>query len=174
MSRNRPKPDSRKYWIDLALFYCSKRETSRSRLRAYFLRKIREYQIPVDEIPRHLEWIDSVLDQCEQNKIIDHERYAGILHRDLERRGKGRRYVEQKLKERGLSEEFKKLEFDRESEVERACALAGKTLGSSRIRKLTDAREIRSKVLQKLVSNGFDLETAKQAVTRALNPRDRD
>ncbi|NDG83893.1 MAG: hypothetical protein EBX52_02520 [Proteobacteria bacterium] len=166
---NRPKPESRKYWLDLALFYCSKRETSRPRLRAYFLRKIREYKIPQDDVPRHLEWIDSVLDQCEQNKIIDHERYAGILHRDLERRGKGRRYVEQKLKERGLSDEYKKLEFDRESEMERACALAGKTLESSRIRKLTDPRQIRSKVLQKLVSNGFDLETAKRAIDHALD-----
>jgi len=168
---SRPRPDSRKYWLDLALFYCSKRETSRTRLRAYFLRKIREYKIPGEDIPRNLEWIDSVLDQCEENKVIDHERYAGILHRDLERRGKGRRYVEQKLKERGLAGELPKLEFSREDELERARALARKTLESSRIRKLTDPRQIRSKVLQKLVSSGFDLATAKQATEQALSPQ---
>ena len=163
-------PESKKYWLDLALFYCSKRETSRSRLKAYFLRKIREYRIPEDRVPQNLEWIESVLDHCEEKKIIDHERYAGILHRDLERRGKGKRYIENKLRERGLGEQLESLQFNRDEELEKACTLAEKTLQRGAIRKLEDRHQIRNKVLQKLISSGFDLEIAKKAVDRALHP----
>jgi SOS response regulatory protein OraA/RecX len=165
-------PESKKYWLDLALFYCSKRETSRSRLRAYFIRKIREYQIPEEKIPQNLEWIESVLNHCEEKHIIDHERYAGILHRDFLRRGKGKRYIEQKLRERGLDQEIKKLEFEKEEELERARDLAVKTLNRSQIKNLTDPWKMRTKVLQKLISSGFDLDVAKQALDWALKNRD--
>jgi SOS response regulatory protein OraA/RecX len=161
-------PESRKYWLDLALFYCSKRETSVPRLRRYFQRKIREYRIPEDGIPRQLEWIESVLQECEAKRIIDHERYAGVLFRDFQRRGKGRRYIEQKLKEKGLASELSALPFEPESELERARELARKTLDRSSVRKLEDPRQIRTRVLQKLVSSGFDLTTAKKAIELAL------
>ena len=165
-------PDSRKYWLDLALFYCSKRETSRSRLRSYFVRKIREYRIDEEKIPQNLEWIESVLNDCEEKGIINHERYAGILYRDLQRRGKGKRYIEQKLRERGLEEEIKKLEFEKNEELDRARELALKTLERSQIKKLDDPWKVRTKVLQKLISSGFDLAVAKQALDQALKERD--
>jgi len=162
-------PDSQKYWLDLALFYCSKRETSRSRLRAYFIRKIREYRIPEEKIAQNLEWIESVLNYCEEKRIIDHERYAGILHRDFLRRGKGKRYIEQKLRERGLEQEIGKLDFESEEELVRARELALKTLGRSQIKNLSDPWKVRTKVLQKLISSGFDLEVAKRAFDQALS-----
>jgi len=164
-------PESRKYWFDLALFYCSKRETSRTKLRSYFVRKIREYQIPPEQAPDHLSWCESVLDELQEKRIIDHERYAGILHRDYQRKGKGKRYIEQKMKERGLGEEMKSLEFDREEEMERARTLAGKTLSRPSIQKLSDPYQIRTKLLQKLVTSGFDLEVAKKAIELALQSK---
>jgi SOS response regulatory protein OraA/RecX len=163
-------PESRKYWLDLALFYCSKRETSVPRLRHYFLRKIREYRIPEDQVSTHLQWIESVLQECQTKRIIDHERYAGILHRDLQRRGKGRRYIEQKLKERGIESEIASLPFENESELELAEALVRKTLARSSIQKLGDPRKVRMRLLQKLVASGFDLGTAKKAIETAWNP----
>lgn len=163
-------PESRKYWFDLALFYCSKRETSVTRLRNYFRRKIREYRIPEDQIPTHLEWIESVLKECETKRIIDHERWAGVLFRDFQRRGKGQRYIRQKMKEKGLESEIPALSFEAGNELELAEALARKTLARNSIRKLEDPRQIRTRVLQKLVSSGFDLSIAKKAIELALNP----
>jgi regulatory protein len=164
---------TREWWSELALFYCSKRETSRPKLKAYFKRKIREYRIAPEAVPQIDGWIESILDQLEQKKIIDHERYAGMLHRDLQRRGKGKRYIEQKLKERGLSEEIRALEFNPEDEFENAVALARKTLGRSSVKKLESDHAIRTRVMQKLVASGFDLGLARKAVDTALQDPDR-
>jgi SOS response regulatory protein OraA/RecX len=161
-------PDSRKWWSDLALFYCSKRETSRSLLKKYFVRKMRELRIPPEDLERHNSWCESILDELLEKKIIDHGRFAGILHRDYGRRSKGKRYIEQKLKERGLEGELPDLEFDPEDELRRASLLAEKTLSRPSIRKLSDPYRIRTRVLQKLVSSGFDLDLAKKAVELAL------
>jgi SOS response regulatory protein OraA/RecX len=162
-------PDSRKFWLDLGLFYCSKRETSGPRLRRYFQRKIREYRIPEDQIPQQIQWIDSVLEEFASKRIIDHERYAGIVLRDLKRRGKGRRYIEQKMKEKGLDSEIPGLRFEAGDELELAETLARKTLSRTSIQRLGDPHKIRARVLQKLVSSGFDLGTAKKAVELAFN-----
>jgi|GEM_PF-2372998 len=164
-------PESRKYWYDLALFYCSKRETSRARLRSYLVRKIREYRITPEEAPRHLEWCESVLDEFQEKRIIDHSRYAGILHRDYQRRGKGKRYIEQKMKERGLETEAKELEFDAAEELDRATQLAEKTLSRASIAKIEDPYQRRTRILQKLVSSGFDLDVSKKAIELALRPK---
>ena len=167
MGRSSP-PDSRKYWMDLALFYCSKRETSRSRLQSYFKRKIREYRVTEEKIPETLEWIEQVLDECERLKIIDHERYAGILHREYQRRGKGKRYIEQKLQERGLKDQAPGLEYNADAELERAIQLAVKTSERAALKKLSDPFQIRTKLLQKLVSSGFEMSVAKKAIDVAM------
>jgi SOS response regulatory protein OraA/RecX len=164
-------PESRKWWLDLALFYCSKRETSRPKLKSYFVRKIREYRIPPDQLDLQLSWCESVLDELQEKKIIDHGRYAGILHRDYERRGKGKRYIEQKLKERGLKDELTALDFNPEEELERASLLVEKTLTRSSIQKITDPRLVRTKLLKKLVSSGFDLALAKKAIELVLRSK---
>jgi SOS response regulatory protein OraA/RecX len=171
MEKRSRVPESRKWWLDLALFYCSKRETSRSKLKSYFLRKMKEYRIPQDQLDQQISWCESVLDELQEKKIIDHGRYAGILHRDYQRRGKGKRYIEQKLKERGLNEELPGIEFNPEEELERASLLAEKTLSRSSIQKLTDPHQIRTKLLQKLVSSGFDFDLAKKAVELVLRSK---
>ena len=164
-------PESRNYWLDLGLFYCSKRETSRARLRAYFLRKIKEYRIPPEDAPTQVSWFDSVLDELEEKKILDDSRYAGILQRDYLRRGKGKRYIEQKMKERGLTAKIPDLDFDLDSELERACELASKTLNRSSIKKIEDPYAIKTKLLQKLVSSGFEFDLAKKAVELVLRSK---
>ncbi|MBU6154103.1 MAG: RecX family transcriptional regulator [Bdellovibrionales bacterium] len=171
MEKNSRIPESRKWWLDLALFYCSKRETSRSKLKGYFLRKMREYRIPSEHLPEQVSWCESVLDELQEKKIIDHERFAGILHRDYERRGKGKRYIEQKFKERGIAEELPGMKFSPEEELERARTLAVRTMNRSSIQKLTDPYQIRTKLLQKLVSSGFEFDLAKKAVELVLRSK---
>ncbi len=165
---NSKAAESKKYWFDLVLFYCSKRETSRARLSRYLKRKVKEYKIPEEQCPTVLTWIEEVLEECVRLKMVDDERYAGILHREYLRRGKGKRYITQKLAERGLTAEVPALEFAPEYELSRAVELAQKTLSRSSIQKLKEPYEIKNKLLQKLVASGFDYDIAKRATQAAL------
>lgn len=163
---------TRKNWMDLALFYCSKRETSRKQLERYLLRKLREEKPTEEEAVPARTLITEVLGELVRLRVVEDARYAGILTREYARRGKGRRYIEQKLGEKGLSEEAKKLETDPDEEFERALNLARKTLARSRISSLSDPREKKQKVLQKLVASGFELSVAKKALETALRVSD--
>jgi SOS response regulatory protein OraA/RecX len=160
----RKLPSTQKEWFDVALFYCSKRETSRPKLRYYLIRKMRELK-PSDAVTEEaLRFIEGVLDEFERLKIIDHERYAGMLTREYARRGKGSRYVVGKLYQRGLKEQVEKLEVVPEEEIARAVELARKTLNTTRFKKIEDPREIRTKLLQKLVAAGFSMDHARAAI----------
>lgn len=145
----------------LALFYCSKRETSRPKLQAYLARKAKAQ-------PEAKDWIESILLEFERLKVIDHERYAGMLNREYSRRGKGKRYIQQKLKERGVSEQIASLEFTPEDELERATAEASKALTKTAFKKITEPHLQKQKLLMKMVTLGFDYSVAKMAVEVAL------
>ena len=175
--RKKNVPSTPKEWFDYALFYCSKRETSRPRLQAYLQRKLKTFSktfnLGEEAEQKALLDIEHALTECERLKVIDHERFAGMLVREYARRGKGKRYVDQKLREKGLKEEIIKVEIDPEAEFERALALAEKTLGRTNIRKIEDSFKMKTKVLQKLMSSGFDLSLAKKAIDQAWKNSDR-
>jgi len=164
-TKKTPKaPSTQKDWFELALFYCSKRETSRSRLRSYFLRKLKAVQRSEEEVAQALEQIEKALDECERLKIIDDERYAGMLGREYARRGKGSRYIINQLYAKGLKEEIKNLTVNPDEEMARAQALVEKSLKRALFQKITDPRMLRLKLMQKLIAAGFDLSLAKNAI----------
>jgi SOS response regulatory protein OraA/RecX len=167
----RRKIQSLKDLRDLALFYCSKRETSRSRLGLYLKRKCMGSDIDPTE------WIESILTEFEKLKVIDDDRYAGMLVREYERRGKGKRYVQQKLSERGIRVESRSFETDPEQELERALQTAEK-IWTKLIKPTLDNPEeydskakyaLKQKLLQKLVAQGYDFGVAKQACDTVIN-----
>ncbi len=169
--KRKTRLDSQKAWMDLALWYCSKRETSRTGLLRYLKRKLRETSEGVTPSEETEAWLVAVVDECVRLRIVEDARYADILQREFERRGKGSRYIRQKLTEKGLKERIETLEFDPERELERAIDLATRTLGRSQFKKITDPRELKMKLLKKIVSSGYDLGIAKRAVEQAIkNP----
>jgi len=149
--------------MDLALFYCAKRETSRPKLEQYLKRKM-----DLNTQPEGLVWIEEVLQEFERLNVINHERFAGMLNRDYARRGKGKRYIEQKLKEKGVGEQTKGIEFSPDEELERAIQVALKSVDKSTFKKITDAYARKQKLTQKLMTHGFDYSIAKKAVEVAL------
>jgi 1,2-diacylglycerol 3-alpha-glucosyltransferase len=149
--------------MDLALFYCSRRETSRSRLETYLLKKV-----DLKAQPDAREWIDEILKELERLNVINHRRYAEILNREYVRRGKGKRYIEKKLSEKGLKEEISQLEFSDELELERAISAAAKASQKSTILKAENDFARKQKLLQKLVSLGFEFSIAKKAIEEVL------
>lgn len=165
--------ESQESLLRLATFYCSKRETSRERLGKYLQRKCIEQKI---DQSIYKQWIVDVLDACEKSKFVDDKRYAEMLIHDYTNRGKGRKYVEQKLKEKGISKEFQTVPDDQEQELNRAVALARKSLESiqskvsrkmernSGNRRMNEAFELKQKLMQKLVTAGFSIDICKKAI----------
>jgi SOS response regulatory protein OraA/RecX len=148
---------------DLALFYVSRRETSRPRLQTYLQRKVN-----LEAQPEARDWIEEILQEFERTNIINHARFADMITREYARRGKGKRYIEQKLSEKGVGEQTKEIEFNTEDELSRAIELAIKTAAKSTIQKIEDAYARKQRLLQKLVTSGFDFGIAKKAVEVAL------
>jgi SOS response regulatory protein OraA/RecX len=161
---------SSKDFFDLGLKYCSRRETSREKLRQYFVRKIKEWNRNAsDPKAESLQAeMQTALDQLESKKIIDDQRYAEILIREYQRRGKGHRYLELKLREKGLSDQMHLLPKDADSELEQACLWVEKWMDRGRFKKIEDPREKRQKLTQKLMTLGFDLTISKKAVALKL------
>ena len=163
----------------LAEFYCSKRETSRVKLGQYLVRKCREQKI---EPTLYKEWIDPVLDECERTRMVNDERYSQIIIRDYKDRGKGKRYIEQKLKEKGIPKNLQTVSSDESSELERAITMIQKKFSSieSKVhrkaerksneihnpkkyqKRFNEKAELRQKLIQKLMTSGFSLDVSKK------------
>ena len=169
------KITSQKDLKELALFYCSKRETSRSKLGQYLARKCRDQDLEDPLLVQ--QWIETILEEFEHMKIIDDERFGGMIAREYERRGKGKRYVEQKLMERGISKE--KFTYSSESEAEEARALEVgakfwerllKTkikIPKSQARNKNAEQYLREqKLMQKLVTAGYSFDLIKRILPR--------
>ncbi len=158
------KTTESKKLMDLALFYCARRETSRSRLESYLLRKV-----DLKLQPEAKTWIEEILKELERLNVINHRRYAEILNREYIRRGKGKRYIQQKLSEKGLKEEILQLDFNTDLELERAVSAAKKASLKSSVQKAENEFARKQKLLQKLISLGFEFSIAKKAIEVALN-----
>lgn len=148
---------------DLALFYCSKRETSRPKLQQYLARKVN-----LQKQPEAAAWIETIILDFERLNVINHERYADILNREYARRGKGKRYIQQKIKEKGLKEQLETIEFKPDDELTRAIEVAAKMLEKTTFKKIEDSYLKKQKLLTKMVTQGFDYSIAKKAVELAL------
>ena len=162
--------------MKLAEFYCSKRETSRAYLAKYLRRKCEEQKL---EKSVYEKWIGPVLDTCEKSKFINDARYANILIRDYSGRGKGRRYIEQKLKEKGIDRNLWQFTDEGGSELDRALKLAQKSLENLKSKvarkmerksdpRMNEAFELKQKLMQKLVTAGFSIDICKKAITEIL------
>lgn len=154
---------------NLALFYCSKRETSRLRLERYLERKCRENELSQPG------WIEEILVDFENRKIVDDHRYSEIIVREYARRGKGKRYIEQKLKEKGIRGDLLKFETNSADEALRAQELALKhfeklerRLGRFSALDPKEAYSFKQKILQKLIQSGFDVDTSRVALEKSL------
>jgi SOS response regulatory protein OraA/RecX len=126
------------FLFELALRYVARFEVSETRLLRYLRLKSSE------ELPQ--EWLDYVLGRLKKIGAIDDVRVKENLVRSLERRGKGTRAIQMKLKEWGLGEHAP----DLESEILRAQDLASRW----RDRGLDE-----KKISSRLAMRGFNWET---------------
>lgn len=171
---------TRDYLLKIAEFYCSKRETSRANLGKYLIRKCREKKI---DLTLAKPWIEEVLNDCEASRMVDDKRYSGFLIRDYTARGKGRLYIEKKLKEKGVREDVRDVPNDENAELERALKLANKSLPSltakfartaarkadPRRKESQDKYDLRQKLMMKLTSAGFTMDISRKAIAEVTS-----
>lgn len=173
MRKNRP-PVNEADWLARAFAYCERRETSRPKLKRYLLRVEQVRNGDTEPSGQTLMWIENALDACERARLIDHERFAGILTREYERLDKGKNYISQMLIHRGVKEESFQFENDPEVELTRALRSAIKFLTQTSFKKIKDHEILKLKLCQKLLFSGFDSDLAERAAEHALTLETKD
>ncbi len=120
------------------------------------------------------EVVDALISEFCERKWLDDERYTRALIRDLTLRGKGPRFVIQKLREKGITLDSKHLEQrlsieDMGPPETRAATVLERKFGRAAIP--TERNELfkfKQKTMLFLVRRGFDFETATRVVQQWL------
>ncbi len=168
--KSTPKKPTKVRLRNIALYYLERFETSKENLRAVLRRRIDKYAFFDKEYnpAEAYSWADEVVEECLARNFVNDERFAGFKINSYLNAGKPKRYIEQKLKQKGIDEKtvstlFENLEY---SELETALNFARKKR-IGRFRSDENSRaENRQKDLGTLVRAGFDFEVAKEVLDR--------
>ncbi len=167
-TKSLPKKPSKVRLRNIALYYLERFESSEENLRAVLRRRIDKYAFFDKEYnpTEAYGWADEVVAECLAQNFVNDERFAGFKINSYLNAGKPRRYIEQKLKLKGIDEKtiaelFENVEY---SELETALNFARKKK-IGRFRADEEARIAnRQKDLGTLVRAGFDFDVAKEVL----------
>ena len=165
--KSAPKKPTKVRLRNIALYYLERFETSEDNLRTVLRRRIDKYAFFDKEYnpAEAYTWADEVVEEC-ANKFVNDERFAGFKLNSYLNAGKPKRYIEQKLKQKGIDEQtiarlFENTEY---SELETALNFAKKKK-IGRFRADDEVRMAnRQKDLATLVRAGFDFDVAKEVL----------
>ncbi len=153
---------------NIALYYLKRYETSVDNLRQVLRKRINDYAYQNKEFDKSeaYGWAEEILSDFQRYGYVDDARFAEIRIRDYIQAGKSVRYIQGKLREKGVDSELVNsvLENQEYDEFETALKLARKKhIGPFRADE--DARyEYRQKDMGALVRAGFSYDV----VTRVL------
>lgn len=160
-----PKPPTKARLRNIALYYLDRFESSEENLRTVLKRRIDKY-VFFDKgynPTAAYQWAEEVIAECLKQNFVNDERYAEFKVNNYLNAGKSRRYIEQKLKQKGIDESVVAKFFDEDnySELETALNFAKKKK-IGRFREDESKRaDNRQKDLAALVRAGFDYDVAK-------------
>lgn len=154
---------------NIALYYLERFESSKDNLRIVLRRRIDKYVFANKEYnPEEAYiWVDEIVEECAQHNFVNDERFTNLKINAYLKSGKSRRYIEQKLKQKGIdnktiNQSFEDIEY---SEFDVALNFARK----KKIGKFRENKEMqianRQKDLAALVRAGFDYDIAKDIIT---------
>lgn len=166
--KSTPKKPTKARLRNIALYYLERFETSEENLRTVLRRRIDKYAFFDKEYnpTEAYTWADEVVEECTKQNFVNDERFAGFKINSYLNAGKPRRYIEQKLKAKGIDEQtishlFENVEY---SEFETALNFAHKKkIGRFRPDEETRLAN-RQKDLGTLVRAGFDFDIAKRVL----------
>lgn len=165
-----PKPPTKARLRNIALYYLERFESSESNLRTVLRRRIDKYAF-FDKAYRPeqaYQWADEVVEECLKHNFVNDERFAGIKIESYLNAGKSKRYIEQKLKQKGVDDKvianlFEDADY---SEYDTALNFARKKKIAC-FRTDEESRSAnRQKDLAALVRAGFDYDVAKEVLDK--------
>lgn len=148
---------------NIGLYYLQRFESSTDNLRQVLRRRIHKYAFQNPEFDRGEaeNWVEELLSEFQNYGYISDERYAELKVKDYMAAGKSLRYIQGKLKAKGIDENLIE-QFAEEQDydpLDAAMKMARKKhLGPFRQNE-EERRELRQKDMRTLVAAGFDYET---------------
>ena len=166
--KSAPKRPTKVRLRNIALYYLERFETSEDNLRAVLRRRIDKYAFFDKEYnpTEAYAWADEVVEECAKQNFVNDERFAGFKLNSYLNAGKPKRYIEQKLKQKGIDDQTISRLFENAdySELETALNFAKKKK-IGRFREDEESRMVnRQKDLGTLVRAGFDFDIAKEVL----------
>lgn len=167
-----PKAPTKSRLRNIALYYLERFESSEENLRVVLHRRIDKYAFFAKDYnpSQAYQWAEEIIAECLAQNFVNDERFAALKIESYLSAGKSRRYIEQKLKQKGIDEKLVAPFFENSSysEFETALNFARKK-NIGRFRPDDETRLAnRQKDLATLVRAGFDYDIAKQI----LEPED--
>ena len=163
-----PKIPTKARLRNIALYYLERFETSEDNLRAVLRRRIDKYAFFDKEYnpEQAYLWADEIVKECANNNFVNDERFSEFKINAYLRAGKPKKYIEQKLKQKGINEKTINTFFEENeySEFDTALIFAQKKkIGP--YRQTEEKRlEYKQKDLGTLVRAGFNFDVAKEVL----------
>lgn len=163
-----PKIPTKARLRNIALYYLERFETSKDNLRSVLKRRVDKYVLYDKQYNPNeaYGWIDEVVNECLVKNFVNDKRFAEFKINTYLNAGKPKRYIAQKLKQKGIDEQIIMQIFDQTeySEFDTALNFAKKKK-IGRFRQDKEAQmSNRQKDLGTLMRAGFDFEIAKEIV----------
>ena len=161
-----PKEPTKARLRNIALYYLERFETSKDNLRAVLRRRIDKFAFVNKEYnpEQAYIWADDIVEECAGKNFVNDERFAEFKISAYLRAGKPKKYIEQKLKQKGIDDKiitnfFEETEYN---EIEIAYNFAKK----KKIGPFRESPEKREEYKQKdfgtLIRAGFSFDTVKE------------
>lgn len=159
-----PRKITKQRLKNIGLYYLQRFESSVDNLRQVLKRRVNDYAFHYPEYDKReaLGWIEEILEEFENYRYLDDNRYTELKVRDYLNSGKPERYIKNKLRGKGISETAIELALQEQDYDPTAMAFKlakKKKIGPFRLDG-ESRRENRQKDLGVLVRAGFDYDIA--------------
>ena len=160
-----PKPPTKARLKNIALYYLERFETSEENLYNVLKRRIDKYAFFDKDFNKEEAYTIAyeVVKECADKNFVNDERFAEFKINSYLRAGKPQRYIEQKLKQKGIDEKIITKIFDESeyNEFEIAYNFAKKKKIGPFRQNIEEKNEYYQKDLGTMVRAGFSFDTAK-------------
>lgn len=147
---------------NIALYYLERFETSVDNLKTVLKRRVDKYVFENPDFDKNeaYGWIDELVKDFEGYGYVDDERFAGFKIKSYINSGKSARYIQGKMKQKGISENIIEniLESQEYDSKEALLKFAKKKRLGPFNNKEEYTREDKKKDMQKMIAAGFNYE----------------
>lgn len=162
--KSQPKIPTKVRLRNIALYYLERYETSVDNLRNVLRKRIDKYAfVNKDYSPEQAyQWVEEIIKECVSHNFVSDERFTEFKINSYLRSGKSRRYIEQKLKAKGIEEQIVHRAFDNTeySEYDTALNFARKKKIACFRANKSERKEMRQKDLAAFLRAGFGYDIA--------------